>query len=180
MKRGGRRMFVVDTGTGARMMLPVEWTDRGPAAQDARVSQEALGLLPTNTAAGWRERAAVLVRRVKPSQRQLKKLTVSEQKTGWRYSVTVTNIRHMRGIADSHQIQSLDALHRDHAEVEDRIHTNKAMGLHNLPSQSCPPNQSPRTRPSLSRRPRLRERKEATGLCQRRAAGVPVESFERR
>lgn len=42
MKRGGKRMFVVDTGTGARMTLPVEWTDRGPAAQDARVSQEAL------------------------------------------------------------------------------------------------------------------------------------------
>jgi hypothetical protein len=42
MKRGGRRMFVVDTGTGARMTVPVEWTDRGPAALDARVSQEAL------------------------------------------------------------------------------------------------------------------------------------------
>ncbi|KPI11518.1 hypothetical protein OK074_2850 [Actinobacteria bacterium OK074] len=42
MKRGGRRMFVVGTGTGASMTLPVEWTDRGPAAQDARVSQEGL------------------------------------------------------------------------------------------------------------------------------------------
>ncbi|MGW1801492.1 transposase [Streptomyces sp. NPDC001984] len=42
----------------------------------------------------------------------------------------------MWGIAGSHQIQFLDALHRDHAEVEDRIRTGKAMGLHNLPSQS--------------------------------------------
>ncbi|MEU8888598.1 hypothetical protein [Streptomyces sp. NPDC048442] len=42
MKRGGGRMFVVDTGTGARMTLPVTWTDRGPAAEDVRVSQESL------------------------------------------------------------------------------------------------------------------------------------------
>ncbi|WP_406724580.1 transposase [Streptomyces sp. GD-15H] len=42
----------------------------------------------------------------------------------------------MWGSAGSHQIQFLDALHRDHAEVEDRIRTGKAMGLHNLPSQS--------------------------------------------
>jgi hypothetical protein len=42
MKRAGRRMFVVDAGYGARMTLPLEWTDRGPAAEGARVSQEAL------------------------------------------------------------------------------------------------------------------------------------------
>lgn len=58
------------------------------------------------------------------------------QQTGWRYQITATNMRHMWGIAGSHQVQFLDALHRDHAEVEDRIRTNKAMGLHNLPSAS--------------------------------------------
>lgn len=42
----------------------------------------------------------------------------------------------MWGIAGSHQVQFLDALHRDHAEVEDRIRTAKAMGLRNLPSSS--------------------------------------------
>jgi Family of unknown function (DUF5372) len=42
MKRGSTRMFVVDTGSGARMTLPVEWTDRGPAPESARVSQESL------------------------------------------------------------------------------------------------------------------------------------------
>ncbi|WP_434593867.1 DUF5372 family protein [Streptomyces sp. A5-4] len=42
MKRGGGRMFVVDTGTGARMTLPVAWTDRGPAAEEVRISQESL------------------------------------------------------------------------------------------------------------------------------------------
>ncbi|MEV0219259.1 hypothetical protein [Streptomyces sp. NPDC050704] len=91
----------------------------------------------------------LIVRRVKPSQRQLKKLTDFEKKTGWRYSVTVTNIRHMRGITGSYQIQFLDALHRDHAEVEDCIRTAKAMGLHNpcpsSPGRSTQAGCSPRT-----------------------------------
>ena len=42
MRRGDTRMFVVDTGSGARMTVPVEWTDRGPAPQSARLAQESL------------------------------------------------------------------------------------------------------------------------------------------
>lgn len=33
-------------------------------------------------------------------------------------------------------VMFLDVLHRSHAGVEDRVRTNKAMGLHNLPSKS--------------------------------------------
>ncbi|MGW7674515.1 hypothetical protein ACWGJX_47015 [Streptomyces sp. NPDC054775] len=76
-----------------------------------------------------------------------------EKKTGWRYSITATKIRHMWGIAGSHQIQFLDALHRDHAEVEDRIRTGKAMGLHHLPpthGRSTQAGCSPRTSRSTS------------------------------
>ncbi|MEU3042498.1 IS1380 family transposase [Streptomyces diastaticus] len=89
-----------------------------------------------NTRGGWPEGMRLIARRVRPSRRHMKKLTDFEKKTGWRYSVTATNIRHMWGITGSHQIQFLDALHRDHAEVEDRIRTAKAMGLRNLPSSS--------------------------------------------
>lgn len=32
--------------------------------------------------------------------------------------------------------QFLDVLHRAHAVVEDRVHTEKAMGLRNLPSKT--------------------------------------------
>jgi hypothetical protein len=88
-----------------------------------------------NTRDGWPEGMRLIVRRVRPSRRHMKKLTSFEQKTGWRYSVTATNIRHMWSIAGSHQVQFLDALHRDHAEVEDHVRTNKDMGLANLPSQ---------------------------------------------
>ena len=78
----------------------------------------------------------LVVRRVRPSGRHAKKLTAFEKRTGWRYSILATNIGRMWGVAGSHQARFLDAVHRDHAEVEDRVRTNKAMGLHNLPSAS--------------------------------------------
>lgn len=102
-------------------------------AQEGYFVAELTGL---NTREGWPEGMRLIVRRVRPSGRQEAKLTAFEKKTGWRYSITATNIRHMWGIAGSHQIQFLDALHRDHAEVEDCVRTNKALGLHNLPSKS--------------------------------------------
>lgn len=95
-----------------------------------------------NTREGWPKGMRLIVRRVKPSRRHLGKLTAFEQKTGWRYSITATNIRHMGHIAGTHQAQFLDVLHRDHAEVEDRVRTNKAMGLANLPSKSWETNAS--------------------------------------
>ncbi|MET7317352.1 IS1380 family transposase [Streptomyces thermoviolaceus] len=103
---------------------------------DLQAGYQVAELTCLNTRDGWPEGMRLIVRRVRPSRRHMKKLTAFEQRTGWRYSVTATNIRHMWGIAGSHQIQFLDALHRDHAEVEDRVRTNKAMGLANLPSQS--------------------------------------------
>jgi hypothetical protein len=45
MKRGDRRMFVVDAGNGGRMTLPEQWTDRGPAPESTRFAPEALAEL---------------------------------------------------------------------------------------------------------------------------------------
>jgi hypothetical protein len=98
-------------------------------------------LTDVNTRENWPEGMRLIARRVKPSGRQMAKLTAFEKQTGWRYSITATNIRHMWGIAGSHQPQFLDVLHRSHAGVEDRVRTNKAMGLHNLPSKSWEVNQ---------------------------------------
>ncbi|MGW1617472.1 hypothetical protein ACWCQZ_51155 [Streptomyces sp. NPDC002285] len=78
----------------------------------------------------------LIVRRVKPSGRQTKDLTGFEKKTGWKCSIVATNISRMARIPGPHQIQWLDVLHRHHAVVEDHARTNKAMGLHNLPSKS--------------------------------------------
>ena len=88
-------------------------------------------------AEGWPPGLRWIVRRTKPSRRQMKNLTAYEKKTGWRYSIIVTNIpgTGIKGVPGSHHPQFIDVLHREHAVVEDRVRTNKAMGLRNLPSR---------------------------------------------
>ncbi|WP_442935324.1 DUF5372 family protein [Micromonospora sp. CPCC 206061] len=44
-RRGRGRVFVCDAGDGASVTLPIEWTDRGPAADEARLSRESLSEL---------------------------------------------------------------------------------------------------------------------------------------
>nr|WP_179419679.1 hypothetical protein [Streptomyces sp. TLI_235] len=89
-----------------------------------------------NTRTGWPDRMPLTVRPLRPSRRQLANLTAFEKKTGWRYSIAASNVRHLWGIAGSHQAQFLDVLHRSHATVEDGVRANKALGLNNLRSQS--------------------------------------------
>ena len=76
------------------------------------------------------------MRRTRPAGRHKANLTALERHTGWRYAIVATNIDRIRGIPGSHHPQWIDVLHRAHAGVEDRVRTNKAMGLTNLPSQS--------------------------------------------
>ena len=89
-------------------------------------------------AAGWPAGLRWIVRRTKPSRRQAKNLTAFEKASGWRYSVIVTNIPDagIPGVPGSHHPQLIDVLHREHAIVEDRVRTAKAMGLRNLPSKT--------------------------------------------
>lgn len=84
--------------------------------------------------AGWPDGLRFIARPVKPSRRHAKKLTELEKRTGWRYQLTVTNIRdHGRGMPGSHHVYFLDVLHRQHAVVEDRVRTEKATGIRTLP-----------------------------------------------
>ncbi|WP_406190362.1 IS1380 family transposase [Streptomyces sp. NBC_01017] len=103
---------------------------------------EVAELTGLNEREGWIDGLRLIVRRVRPSRRHLKNLTDLEKKTGWKYSVVATDISKMTRIPGSHQIQWLDALHRQHAVVEDRVRTGKATGLHNLPSKSWTINRS--------------------------------------
>ena len=80
-----------------------------------------------------------IVRRVKPSRRQMPNLTAYEKKTGWRYSIICTNIpdNGITGVPGSHHPQYIDVAHREHAVVETAgVRTAKAMGLRNLPSKT--------------------------------------------
>jgi hypothetical protein len=93
----------------------------------------------TARAENWPEGLRWIVRRVKPSRRQMRNLTAYEKKTGWRYSVICTNIPDggIGGVPGSHHPQFIDVLHREHACVETvGVRTAKAMGLRGLPSKT--------------------------------------------
>jgi hypothetical protein len=90
-------------------------------------------------AGNWPAGLRWIVRRVKPSRRQMPNLTAYEKKTGWRYSITCTNIPDagITGVPGSHHPQYIDVVHREHAVVETGgVETAKAMGLRNLPSKT--------------------------------------------
>jgi hypothetical protein len=108
----------------------------GTAEEDKDVA-EITHLL--SRAGNWPGGLRWIARRVKPSRRQMPNLTAYEKKTGWRYSITCTNIPDsgIPGIPGSHHPQYIDAAHREHAVVETGgVRTAKAMGLRNLPSKS--------------------------------------------
>ena len=111
-------------------------------AQDGSVEQdkgaaEITGLM--TRAENWPDGLRWIVRRVKPSRRQMRNLTAYEKKTGWRYPVTCTNIPDtgIEGVPGSHHPQYIDVVHREHACVETAgVRTAKAMGLRGLPSKT--------------------------------------------
>jgi hypothetical protein len=93
--------------------------------------------------AGWPDGLRFIARRVKPARRHAKKLTEFEKATGWRYQLIVTNIKDLgRGVPGSHHAFFLDTLHRQHAVVEDRVRTEKATGIRNLPFHGYERNQA--------------------------------------
>jgi len=108
----------------------------GTAEQDKDVA-EITHLM--SRAGNWPGGLRWIARRVKPSRRQMRNLTAWEKKTGWRYSITSTNIpgSGIDGVPGSHHPQYIDVVHREHACVETAgVRTAKAMGLRALPSKT--------------------------------------------
>jgi hypothetical protein len=93
-----------------------------PVAQVAELT----GLLPGLTAAGWPDRMRVLVRRERPHPGA--QISVFEAHDGWRYQCLATD-------TPQGQLAFLEARHRAHARVEDRIRTAKQAGLGRFPSR---------------------------------------------
>ncbi|MFF3879421.1 IS1380 family transposase [Streptomyces sp. NPDC001978] len=103
------------------------------------VSYQVAELTGVRDLTGWPSGMRLIVRRVKPSRRDAKKLTAFEKSTGWRYQIVATNIpahHGLSGVPASGQAWFVDALYRDHAEVEDRVKAIKRIGLGLLPSKS--------------------------------------------
>jgi hypothetical protein len=112
-------------------------TGQDGAAEDDKDVAEVTGLM--SRAGNWPDGLRWIARRVKPSRRHLRNLTSYEKKTGWKYSITCTNIPDtgIKGVPGSHHPQYIDTVHREHAVVETGgVRTAKAMGLRNLPSKS--------------------------------------------
>jgi hypothetical protein len=112
-------------------------TAQDGSTEDDKEVTEITGLM--SRAGNWPEGLRWIARRVKPSRRHLRNLTDYERKTGWKYSITCTNVPDsgIAGVPGSHHAQYLDTVHREHAVVETSgVRTAKAMGLRNLPSKT--------------------------------------------
>jgi Transposase DDE domain group 1 len=111
-------------------------TQDGGTEDDKDVA-EITGLM--TRAGNWPDGLRWIARRVKPSRRHLRNLTHYEKETGWKYSITCTNVPDsgIPGVPGSHHPQYIDVVHREHAVVETAgVRTAKAMGLRNLPSKT--------------------------------------------
>jgi hypothetical protein len=81
--------------------------------------------------AGWPERMRVFARRERPHPGA--QLTLFEAADGWRYSLWASNLPG-RTTGWRGQLAYIDAVHRVHARVEDRIRTGKDCGIGHFPS----------------------------------------------
>ena len=104
--------------------------------EEAHVT-ELTGLLREGPAADqlalWPASMRVFARRERPHPGA--QLTLFETQDGWRYTLHVSNVpATLRGWRS--QLAYIDAAHRVHARVEDRIRTGKDCGIGHFPSQS--------------------------------------------
>ncbi len=94
---------------------------------------------------GWPVGMRVIVRRERPHPGA--QLSLFEQADGWRYQAVATN-------TPTGQLGFLEARHRAHARVEDRIRHAKGTGLGRFPSREYPSTKSgsswPRSLPTWS------------------------------
>ncbi|MGW5673328.1 IS1380 family transposase [Micromonospora sp. NPDC003776] len=91
--------------------------------RDGAQVAELTGLLALT---GWPPGMRVIVRRERPHPGA--QLSLFEERDGWRYTAFVTN-------TPAGALQWLEARHRAHARVEDRIRCAKDTGLRRLPSR---------------------------------------------
>jgi hypothetical protein len=122
---------VTDRERAALARLPERaWTDAVDADgqhRDGAHVAELTGLLPAGTLADYPPGTRVLIRRERPHPGA--QLDALEERDGWRYQCLATDTR-------TGQLAFLDARHRAHARVEDRIRCGKDTGLNRFPSRT--------------------------------------------
>jgi hypothetical protein len=113
----------------AILALPAHaWTPAVEAdgrPRDGADVAELTGLLPDPASAGWPEQMRVIVRRERPHPGAQLAFTDID---GWRFQAFATDTQ-------VGQLAHLEARHRAHARIEDRIRTGKVTGLGRFPSR---------------------------------------------
>lgn len=115
------------------LVPPEVWTpavDADGGIREGGDVAELTGLLDLTT---WPEGMGVIVRRERPHPGA--QLSLFEARDGWRYQALVTNTQ-------AGQLAFLEARHRAHARVEDRIRHGKDSGLGRFPSREFAINQA--------------------------------------
>jgi Transposase DDE domain group 1 len=111
--------------------------DGKPRELDEAGAAELTGLMRHSvggdTLSNWPKDMRIICRREKPSSGA--QLSLFEHDNGWRYQLIATN-------TPTGGAQQLEARHRPHARVEDRIRTGKDTGLRHLPSKKFAVNQA--------------------------------------
>jgi hypothetical protein len=122
---------VTDRERAALSRLPARaWTaaiDADGRHRDGAHVAELTGLLPAGTLADYPPGTRILIRRERPHPGA--QLSVFEEHDGWRYQCIATD-------TPVGQLAFLDARHRAHARVEDRIRCGKDTGLGRFPSRT--------------------------------------------
>ena len=102
-------------------------TDADGGHRDGAALAEITGLLPAKVLADYPSGTRVIVRRERPHPGA--QLDLIETRDGWRYTAFATD-------TPVGQLAFLDARHRAHARVEDRIRCAKDTGLEHFPSRT--------------------------------------------
>ncbi|MBC7307714.1 MAG: IS1380 family transposase [Dietzia sp.] len=108
-------------------------TDADGGVREGGDVAELTGLLDLS---GWPEGMRIIVRRERPHPGA--QLSLFEERDGWRYQAIATNTPEQPGV----QLAFLEARHRAHARVEDRIRHAKDTGLGRFPSREFTINQA--------------------------------------
>jgi hypothetical protein len=123
----GEREHAAIGALPARAWSPAVDVEGAPRALDEAAVAEITGLLPPAVLADYPEGTRVIVRRERPHPGA--QLDLIEQRDGYRYTAHATDTA-------AGQHAWLDARHRAHARVEDRIRTSRDTGLGRLPSRN--------------------------------------------